>query len=94
MTESVCIIDFAGNNKQPGCWCDYYPEEKTTRFGGFWCDVPDLVTKKEPTEKQCESHARKYEEQCLRGYLNFIEADNVEESIQRAKISKRFYPGT
>lgn len=92
---SVCIIDFAGNNRQPGCWCDYYPEEKITRFGGFWCDVPDLITEREPSEEECEAHAKKYEENCFRGYLNYIgvEQSEIDKRIKSMKEEKkRFYP--
>ena len=93
---SVCIIDFAGNNRQPGCWCDYYPENGVTTFGGFWCEVPDLITKRQPSEQKCEAHAKKYREQSLRGYLKFLEFNDteIEEHIKSAKKTKKFYPRT
>lgn len=39
---NICLIDFAGNNRQPGFWADYYPDTHTVIFGGLWEDVPPL----------------------------------------------------
>lgn len=46
----ICVYDFAGNYRYPGFWADYYVDEKITRFGGAWADVPDMPSETVPDE--------------------------------------------
>ena len=72
MSDSVCIIDFAGNARQAGHWCDWYPAEKVVRFGDYWCDVSDMPAKTEPTEEQCEAWAAKYADVSAAGFEAYL----------------------
>ena len=60
MNDSVCIIDWCGGYKNGGFWCDYFPDKGVVKFGGEWFDVPDLIVDSEPTNEECEIHAKKY----------------------------------
>lgn len=62
-TDSVCIEDFCGRDERgvpTSFWADYFPTIKTVTFGGDWCDVPDMNSDTEPTEKQVWDWARKH----------------------------------
>jgi len=48
----ICIVDFAGNYKHDGFWCDYYPNVQLVEFGGKWCNIPDWEIDYCPTEEQ------------------------------------------
>lgn len=72
MEESICIIDFAGNSREPGMWCDYWPERKVVTFGGYWCEVPDMPSDTCPTEDECEEWARGYANISLAGYAKYL----------------------
>jgi len=56
----ICVYDFAGNQFQSGCWADYYVDLKETRFGGAWCNVPDMPGDTLPEEEEVIDWARKY----------------------------------
>jgi hypothetical protein len=72
--ESVCIIDFAGNQRDPGLWCDWFPNQNVVTFGGYWCDVPNMPATSEPTEDECEAWASQYAELSAAGFKAFIDA--------------------
>lgn len=72
MSKSTCIIDFAGNARTCGMWCDYYPDEKVVTFGGYWCLVPDMPAEKEPTEEQCEQWAARFSKRTEVGFQHFL----------------------
>lgn len=76
--ESVCIIDFCGNSRQPGMWCDYWIEQEIVTFGGYWRPVPDMPSKNAPTEDQCEAWASRFKDQCEMAYNKWID-DSVKE---------------
>jgi hypothetical protein len=61
--KSVCVEDFCGytalGHFPISFWADYYPAERVTRFGGDWCDVPDLHGD-QPTAEQCNEWAVKH----------------------------------
>jgi hypothetical protein len=71
---SVCIIDFAGNPRNPGMWCDWFPADGVVRFGGYWCDVPNMPSLAEPSEDECEAWAAQYADVSAAGFKAFIEA--------------------
>lgn len=53
MKDGICIEDFCGY-AEPGhfftqFWADYFPQERVTRFGGDWREVPDLPSQRKPT---------------------------------------------
>lgn len=49
--DSICLYDFAGNDREPGCWCDYYIPENIVVFGGAWYNIPNMPSETEPSEK-------------------------------------------
>lgn len=51
-TESICLIDFAGNMTENGFWADYFPETKEVVFGGKWTDIPNWKIDLCPTEDE------------------------------------------
>ena len=57
--EAICIIDYAGNYKYPGFWCDYFPHEQIVKFGGDWYDIPSMKIDHQPTDDECYKHVEK-----------------------------------
>ena len=55
--ENICIEDFAGNNRQPGFWADWWPARSVVTFGGAWFDVPDMPSATRPTDSDCMAWA-------------------------------------
>lgn len=55
--KSVCIVDFSGYSTKlhdhVEYWCDYYPSEHLTYFGGEWCEIEPMPSEHEPSEDQC-----------------------------------------
>ena len=50
--ETICIIDFAGNNRAAGFWADWCPNSNKVYFGGSWGLIPPMGIDHEPTEDQ------------------------------------------
>lgn len=72
MEESICIIDFAGNSREPGMWCDYWPEHKVVTFGGYWTAVPNMPSDTLPTEEECEAWAAKHATITMEWYEGYV----------------------
>lgn len=70
MSESTCIIDFCGNDRCPGHWCDYFPDRKVTTFGGAWgvVGVPDMPSDNEPSEDTCEAWVKQHAPNWIKDY--------------------------
>lgn len=67
---SLCIIDFCGNDRTPGHWCDWHPETRIVIFGGAWgvVGVPDMPAPLEPDQEACEAWVRLHKPDWLRDY--------------------------
>ena len=59
--ESICIIDFAGNNGQKGFWADWCPNSNRVIFGGFWWNIPDMDIDHEPSEKEVDNYVNLFD---------------------------------
>jgi len=61
----VCIVDFAGNNRDAGFWADWSPDDKRLYFGGAWTNVPSMPCEVEPTDEQAYAWVKAYDEGLL-----------------------------
>lgn len=52
MGKSVCIIDFAGNDKQNGYWAGWKEAEGLVYFGGAWLSCQPMPSIEEPLEDE------------------------------------------
>lgn len=62
--ESVCVKDFCGYT-HPGhfpvsFWADYYPEYGITRFGGDWRELPDMPSKRQPSDAKIKAWLKRH----------------------------------
>ena len=57
--DTICIIDYAGNNKYPGFCADWCPNTKKVYFGGTWYHIPPMEAEREPTEDQINEYINK-----------------------------------
>lgn len=60
-SESVCVMDFCGRcgpYYPVNMWADW--QDGVTRFGGAWCELPDLHSETPPEEETLENWATQH----------------------------------